>query len=130
VIREVLRKTNSHLWWVDKHFHRQGLELLNDEAENLAIADLRILSGPANIDDAARRDFRLFRKEMLKRNIACDWRVHELHELHDRYVLTGHACYNVPPVRTIFQGGWSDVTLTNTRPPFDKWWEQATPILG
>lgn len=50
-IRKRLRACRQYVWWIDKHFDRKALELLAEEIDRTHVTELRILSGPANVDD-------------------------------------------------------------------------------
>ncbi len=129
-LQEVLRACKDYIWWLDKHFHAKALELLVREVEPGRVSEVRILSSRANLDDDAMRDFRRFRDELKKRGVVAEWRVDELHEVHDRYIVSAQSCHDVPPVNTLFSGGWSDITPAAGRPPFETWWARAKGIFG
>lgn len=78
----------------------------------------------------ARRDFTRLRQELRSTGIEAEWRLYDLYEGHDRWIITESACYNVPPVNTLFAGQWSQVTQVGDRPPFEDWWAGAMSILG
>jgi len=129
-LREVLRACKDYIWWLDKHFHPKGLELLVAEVEPGRISEIRILSSRANLDDAATRDFKRFCDELKKKGVVAEWRLDELHEVHDRFIISRDSCHNVPPVKALFSGAWSEINPAAGRPPFDHWWARAKNIFG
>ena len=129
-LRQLLRACKDYVWWLDKHFHARALELLVLEVESSRISEVRILSSRANLDNDAMRDFRRFRDELKRKGVAAEWRVDELYELHDRFILSRDSCHNVPPVNTLFSGGWSEINPAAGRPPFEEWLSRAKNIFG
>lgn len=74
-LREVLRRCDGYIWWADPHFSRKGLEPLIDEADADRITEIRILSGQAQVNETAERDWRRFHAEMAGLGISAEWRV-------------------------------------------------------
>ena len=89
--------------------------------------EVRILSGPANVDERAKGDFARFREEVERKGIAAGWRVLKGFS-HDRFIISKNACFNVPSIDTVLRGMYSEINETPNRPPFESWWEKVTPI--
>jgi superfamily II DNA or RNA helicase len=123
-LREVLRESEEFLYWADLHFHARALEEIAAAIDPARVRVIRILSGSANVDDKATRDFKRFVEEMTNKGISAEWRVLE-HFSHDRYIISKNACFNVPPVNSLLQGSYSEVMETPNRPPFADWWQSA-----
>ena len=134
-IWEVLRTCRSYVHWFDKNFSPKGLELLHDEADGNNISEIKILSGvlEQSLLERIRGYFGRFKEEMASRQIACDFRVigdkHQLHKIHDRWILSKDVCYNVPPINSIFMGQYSELKPTPNRPPFSEWWSPSLDLL-
>lgn len=126
-LRSILRESEEYIWWADPHFHARGLEELIVSIDPAVIREIRILSGPANVDERAKKDFARFTGELANKSISADWRI--LKEFsHDRYIISRNSCYNVPPINSLLRGSYSEILSTPNRPPFEKWWREATPI--
>lgn len=127
-LRETLRACKDYIWWADPHFSKKGFEPLTDEADATRIKQIRILSGPAQADDA-KGDFRRFRDEMAAAGISVEWRVVETRDRdwHDRFIVTKGTAWNVPPVNSLYKGDYSEIAETQP-PPFNEWWEKGAPI--
>ncbi len=127
VLRKILRSAQEYVLWSDPHYHVRGLEELISSIDPSTVRKIRILSGPANVDDRAKRDFLRFKSELAGKSVVTEWRVLRGYA-HDRYIITKGYCYNVPPINSLLQGSYSEILETPNRPPFENWWEQATPI--
>ena len=91
------------------------------------VREVRILSGPANVDQRAKHDFTRFREELSNKGIAAEWRI--LREFsHDRFIINKNVCYNVPPINSLLRGQYSEISQTPNKPPFGQWWEKAITI--
>lgn len=128
-LRETLRRCRDHIYWVDAHFSRKGLEPLVDEADATLINVINILSGPAQVGEDALKDFKRFKTEMANLGVTAEWRVvqREDQEFHDRFIVTKGAAWNVPPINTLYKGDYSEITET-VRPPFERWWAKGAVI--
>jgi len=126
-LRRVLRRCEDFVQWADLHFSARALEELVVTLDPGVVRRVAILSGPANVNEKAKRDFERFREEVSKKGIVAEWRV--LPDFaHDRFIITKGACFNVPPVNSLLKGSYSEILETPNRPPFDGWWSKATPI--
>jgi hypothetical protein len=128
-LRETLRVCRDHIYWVDAHFSKKGLEPLVDEADATRVTEIRILSGPAQVGPDALKDFKRFEAEMANLGISVEWRVveREDQEFHDRFIVTKGKAWNVPPINTLYKGDYSEISET-VRPPFEKWWAKGKLI--
>jgi SNF2 family DNA or RNA helicase len=126
-LRAILRDCEEFIWWADPHFGARGLEELIVSVDPALTREVRILSGPANVDERAKRDFARFKEELLKKGISAEWKV--MREFsHDRFILGKNSCYNVPPINSLLRGSYSELIKTPNRPPFNDWWAAATSI--
>ena len=111
------------------HFDARAFEELVVIADPSLIQEIRILSGPANVNGRSKKEFSRFKKELGNKGIDCQWRILGRFA-HDRFLISKAYCLNIPPVNSWFQGSYSEVLETPNRPPFSQWWEQGTPIEG
>ncbi len=126
-LRQVLRKCERHIWYADRYFNPRGLEELIYTIDLAVVREVRILSGPENVDERAKREFARFCEEMEQKGVSAEWRVLKGFA-HDRFILSESACFLVPSIDTIVRGQYSQILETPNRPPFDDWWKTATPI--
>jgi hypothetical protein len=107
-IRELVRSARGSIRWYEQHMPAKVLEVLYRQVEKGNLTDIRILSGPANIDEDLRADFKRFRAEMKKqRGIEVEWRVlspKESFKHHDRHFLSEGIARNLPPLNSILAG--------------------------
>jgi hypothetical protein len=54
-LRKVLRESESYIWWADRYFNARGLEELIVAVDPAMVRQVRILSGPDNVDERAKR---------------------------------------------------------------------------
>jgi hypothetical protein len=129
-LREILRSCEDYIYWAEPHLPRRALEPLSYEADAAQIQEIRLLSGERSMDDATRRDFKRFAKEMKHRGIKAEWRVVSAEKMHwhDRFILGERQAWNVPPFNTLYKGDYSEASRTPSRPPFDRWWSDGTPL--
>ena len=126
-LRQLLRDSEEYIWWVDLHFPARGLEELIVSIDPALVREVKILSGPANVDQRAKHDFSRFREELKNKGISAEWRI--LREFtHDRFIISKNRCYNVPPINSLLRGQYSEISQTPNEPPFKQWWEKAMPI--
>jgi hypothetical protein len=126
-LRSILRESEEFIDWADPHFSSRALEELIVTLDPARVRAVRILSGLQNVTDRAKRDFERFCDEVRQKGIVAEWRT-LLAFAHDRFIITKDACYNVPPINSLLKGSYSEILETPNRPPFDEWWEKASPI--
>lgn len=126
-LRQILRESEEYIWWADRFFRARGLEELIVAVDPAVVRQLRILSGPDNVDERAKHDFVRFREELSDKGISVEWRILKGFA-HDRWIVSGNTCYNVPSIDTILRGQPSEILETPNRPPFEEWWERAAPL--
>ncbi len=109
------------------------LEVLYKELDGEKVKTVRLLSGPANVTDDLKRDFKRFRIEMKsKRKIVVEWRAltrSEAFKHHDRFFITDRMSRNLPPLNTILAGSTGEILPSDlTEGEFDNWWADGTDI--
>jgi len=128
-----LRKCSEYIHWVDKHFSAKGLEPLSEEADATKIKEIKILSGPTNINEKLKRDFIRLKEELKSRGINMEFRVicndDLLTKIHGRWIISKDICFNVPPVNSMYQGQYDEIKETENVPPFEEWWKQGVDLL-
>lgn len=127
-LRQLIRESEDYIWWADPHFSRKGLEPLAEESGSQRVREIKILSGPAQINVKALNDFKRFQAEMLARGVSAEWRiVKSERNWHDRFFISANSAWNLPPINTLFKGDYSEIAKTNP-PPFETWWSSGVDI--
>ncbi|WP_248896091.1 GmrSD restriction endonuclease domain-containing protein [Haloplanus halobius] len=131
-IRELVRKSDSYLYWFDKYFTRKGLEYIIQEIDTDDIDEVRILTGTPQTDHNLRADFERFKEELEEKGINAEMRVisgDTAAEIHDRWLISENHAYNIPSINTIGRGQYAEITEAASRPPFEEWWNKGNDIL-
>jgi len=126
-LRQILRTCQRYIWWADRYFNARGLEELMYCIDPAVVREVRIISGPDNVDERAKREFARFSEEVKPKGVLAEWRVSKGFA-HDRFIVTENACFIVPSIDTILRGQYSQIRETPNRPPLDDWWRGAIPI--
>jgi hypothetical protein len=126
-LKKILRSLKGHVYWLDKHFRKEGLEFVVDSADGRNISSFTIVSGPDNVTSSAKTDFMRAQVELNQRNISLQWYVCNeqsfLSKWHDRWLLGDNLVYNIPPVLSLIKGQQSELLLTENRPNITKFLE-------
>lgn len=134
-LRELLRATRGFLYWWEQHMEAKVLEVLYRNLESDQVRELRLLSGPANVDDRLRSDFKRFRADVQKtKGIEAHWRVvpKKVARLsHGRFFMTEDLTRNLPPLNLIL-GGTNDEILPSEFGPddFEEWWTEGVDLFA
>jgi hypothetical protein len=132
-LRELLRAARRSIRWWEQHMPAKVLEVLYKELDAEKVQTVRLLSGPANISQDVKDEFKRFRTEMKKqRGIEIEWRVltrQEAFEHHDRFFITDGMSRNLPPLNTILAGSTGEILPSEiTAEEFDRWWGGGTDM--
>ena len=129
-----LETCEEYIHWIDKWFSAKGFDFLAD-CDTSHIKEIRILTScfRSNFDAKLRKTFIDFSEEMKKqRGIKCEMRVLKDNEdakaIHDRWILSQNVCYNLPSPDIVERGQYSEIKVTNYRPPFEDWWQDSLDI--
>jgi hypothetical protein len=134
-LKELVGSARGVIRWYEPHMPAKVLEVLYREVGGNGVKEIRLLSGPANVDVAAKDDFKRFAKEMkAKRNVVAEWRVLSKKDAflhHDRFFLADGLSRNLPPLNTILAGSTGEILpseLTVTQ--FDEWWAEGESLMA
>jgi hypothetical protein len=131
-LRRVIRGLEGTVFWYEQHMSRNALELLAEEVDLTRVKAIQLLSGPANVNDKARRQLDRFQAEMQAQGIESDWRVlseDSARDLHARVIFDEAHMWELPPLNSLLKG-----TVDSIRPShmpkdsFFRAWEHAQPI--
>lgn len=129
-IRKVLRGLTGTVLWYEQHMARKALELLAEEIDVANVAELRLLSGTANVSPKVGKAFVRFREEMEAKGVGCEWRLlnHEqARGMHARVIADDHHTYELPPLNSVLAGTVDSVRSSQIPTgPFWEAYERAT----
>jgi hypothetical protein len=134
-LRDLIRSASKYLYWYEQHMPAKVLEVLYRELVAGQVSDVRLLSGPENVDAALVGDFKRFRAEMASsRSIATEWAVltrREAANHHGRFFLSNALARNIPPLNSILKGSTDEILPSKVlASDFEVWWSQAAEITS
>ena len=114
-VRKVLRSCLGDIYWIDKHFRKEGFEMLIDGLAYEGVRSVTIVSGKENATASAQTDYKMLKQELSERTISLSWRIitDSSFKWHDRWIVSDNCCYNIPPVLAIIRGQRSDLLKTD-----------------
>lgn len=126
----ILRNSKGNVYWIDKHFRKEGLEFLFDGLPSKGVLSVTIISGKENVTQSAKSFFNDFKTELSEKGIQCEWRVinDESFMFHDRWLLSDDLCYNIPPLRAIIKGQRSEIIRTESLPDIQAFLDASSCI--
>lgn len=74
-LRGVIRGLHGRAFWYEARMGKKVLEPVAEEINRAQVHEIRLLSGPANVNDKTKRAFERFTQEMNNDGIECAWRV-------------------------------------------------------
>lgn len=115
-IRKVFRTCLGDIYWIDKHFRKEGFEMLIDGLAYEGVRSITIISGKDNVTASAQSDYKMLKQELSERTINLSWRIIDdpSFKWHDRWIVSDNCCYNIPPVLAIIRGQRSDILKTES----------------
>lgn len=123
IIRDTIKSCQDYIYWIDKYFSAEGLQLLIESIDEKKIEIIKILTSLVKTDYRFRRLFQDFKIEMLKKkNVNCELRVMNNvlgSNIHDRWIISKDSSFNIPSPDVIARGQFSEVKSTSNRPPFE-----------
>ena len=136
-LRRILGECKDHIFWIDKHFYKIGLEHIWEIADGTRIQEIRILSLELkdNLTKVAREDYERLCKELSRKGISLEWRIidsSKIRDTHDRWIIAANGAWNVPNVNAIHSGQRSELNRSTNRDEvevaFLSYWSQASPV--
>lgn len=110
---------------------RKALEPLVEEIDKEAVREIRLLSGPANVNEKTKRAFERFREEM-ETWIRCEWRVlpaATARDLHVRALFDDSAAWELPPLNSLLAGTVDSIRPSHISPDsFEEAWRHADAL--
>jgi len=130
-MRKALRSCSGNIYWIDKHFRKEGLEIVLDGLAYEGVRSLTIISGTDNATESAKKDYLLLRQELSERSVSLAWQIitDTTFKWHDRWIVADNCCYNVPPVFAIIRGQRADILKTDVILDVMPFLEASTNII-
>ncbi len=116
-LRKCIRGCLGTLYWIDKHFRKQGFEILLDGLPPKGINDIIIISDPENATESAKVDYKNLKDELTSRKINLEWGIirDDKFKWHDRWLISDNVSYNIPPVLAIINGRRAEIIKTEEK---------------
>lgn len=73
-MRRVFRASKGNIFWIDKHFRKEGFEIIIDGLAYDGVSAVTIISGTDNCTQSARTDYEALKAELNERDIELTWR--------------------------------------------------------
>ena len=110
-MRKSIRTCRGDIFWIDKHFRKEGLELILDGLSPGGVTSITIISGLDNLTDSAKNDYHNLKIELANRDILLSWRTIKNKDFkwHDRWIISDSTSYNIPPVLALIRGQRSEI---------------------
>ncbi len=132
-LRKIIRASKGGLYWIDKHFRKEGFEPLIDAADGETTTKITIISGNENLTASAKNDYIRAQQELSQRGICLEWHICTdstyLASWHDRWIVAANHTYNIPPVLSIIRGQQSEMLKTSNKPDVQQFLNNCTPVL-
>ena len=132
VILDVIKFCEGYIYWIDKYFSSVGLKLLSQALDNKKVKQVKILTSVDKVDEKLKDLFKDFKQELKNKGIFCEMKVIADNKvksnIHDRWIISKHKCFNVPSTDTLARGQYSEVKETTNKPPFAEWWVKSEKL--
>jgi hypothetical protein len=133
VLENLIGQCRDYVLWEDKYFSKFGLEILSNSIDSQKVRTIELLVCIGKDLQKLRDDFKRFAQEMSNKGVSCEMRVitdkNLASSIHDRWIISANACFNLPSTDVVGCGQYSQINLTENKPPFDKWWDQSLDII-
>lgn len=116
-LKKILDTCTGYIYWLDKHFQKEALEIIWEIADANKIKEIIILSIDLEqvVNKSARKYYKRLKKELHNKGIRLEWFVIDnklIKDTHDRWVLTKTTGWNLPNCNAIFSGQRSEIYET------------------
>lgn len=113
-LRRILSDCKGYIYWLDKHFYKEGLEQIWEVADGERINEVKIISLELkdNLTKNAKKEYKKLQAELAKRDISLEWYVidsKDIRDDHDRWIIGDGSLRNVPNVHAILNGQRSEL---------------------
>lgn len=129
-MKKILRSCRGDVYWVDKHFRKEGFELIIDGISAERVTSFKIISSQVNVTKSAYEEYIMLKEELGNRNIVLEWYIIDNvnFKWHDRWILSDNIKYNVPPVLAVIRGQRSEMLKTESKIDISEFMQSAIRI--
>ncbi len=130
---ETINLCERYIHILDKYFNEKGLELLS-KGISPNIKEIKILTQKSEKVDKLKKSFKKLKTELKNRGIFIELKVLKnkklLDEIHNRFLFSAGACYDIPSPDTVSRGQLSTISRINgNQINFEKYWREGLDIL-
>lgn len=134
IFYSTIKSCEEYIYWIDKYFTQEGLELLAESVNKSKIKEIKIITSIDKVNERFKDLFKDFRDELKNKSIKAELRViidiKLKTQIHDRWIISKNQCFNIPSPDIIARGQYSEIKKTNNRPPFEEWWNKSLDIIS
>ncbi len=134
IFSEAIKSCEKYIYWVDKYFSKPGLDILIESINYKKIKEIKILMSIDKVNENLRDSFKDFHNELKDKGISSSLNVitdpRTKSKFHDRWILSENVSYNIPSMDVIMRGQYSEIKLTDSKPPFDLWCKNSKDIVA
>ena len=116
-LRRILSDCSGHIYWLDKHFLKQGLSYIWEVADANKVTKVTVISLLLKEHDKTTiKEYRRLKEELANKGIVLEWLVidsKEIRDTHDRWILSKNAGWNLPDLGTILSGSRSEISKSS-----------------
>ncbi|MHB8072046.1 MAG: hypothetical protein ACYDHF_08915 [Candidatus Cryosericum sp.] len=129
-LRRVIRTCQGSVFWIDKHFRKEGFEILLDGLPFEGVSSVVIISGTDNVTQSAKTDYCALRAELAARSTTLSWRIvtDSGFKWHDRWLLADNQCHNIPPILAVIKGQRAEILQTKSRLDPQPFMDVSVPV--
>lgn len=130
-MRSLLEGMKGDVIWIDKHFDRKAFDIISDGVSAPRVRRVTVISGDANCDSRAKSDYGRLGEELAAKGVVLEWRIlpRDLApSVHDRWLMDGGQCWNIPPVNSLFKGQASEILKSSCRPDVDSYTRKSVAL--
>ena len=129
-MRKVIRSCSGDIYWIDKHFRKEGFEILVDGLPYQGVSSVTIISGIEHLTASAKLDYINLQTELAQRQITLSWRTinNSNFKWHDRWLVANNQCHNIPPVLAIIRGQRAEILTTKERLDIRPFLAESIPV--
>ena len=117
IMHNTIKSCEDYIYWIDKYFSREGLELLLESVNKDKVKSIKILSSLKSTNERLKKSFEKFKEEMKIYDIDCEMRIAKdevTADIHDRWILSKNSNYNIPSPDIVARGQYSEVKKLTT----------------
>lgn len=123
-LRRILSDCSGYIYWLDKHFLKQGLSYIWEVADANKVTKILIISlFLKEHDKSTIKEYRRFKEELANKGITLEWLVidsTEIRDTHDRWILSKNVGWNLPNLGTILSGSRSEINKSLNHDDIEK----------